>query len=239
VLHAMGVVESGKPDPETGQDEPWPWTIDANGVGHVYETEQDAIAAARAFQNAGVTSLDIGCLQVNLAQHPHAFASLQNAFAPAANALYAGRFLRRLKAQLGSWSAAIAAYHSQTPALGVPYEQRVLAAWQSAGGPRMALAATPAIPLAAARQMHGPAKKPAPPGKSPAPPPRLFGSGGFQFSALRGQAALPPMTGLPVRLGMGQIGAVPPGGQGMAVSPMPMRGLAAYRAAPILIASIH
>jgi hypothetical protein len=226
ILHAMGIVESGRPDAGTGQEEPWPWTINANGTGHVYPTEQDAIAAAQAFQAAGVRSLDIGCLQVNLLQHPHAFADLPHAFAPAENALYAGRFLRQLKGELGSWNAAIAAYHSQTPALGLPYAQHVLAVWQASGGPQLASAAAPALPVPAKAAPAGGIKAAE---KESEHAPVTFASGGFQFSALRGHAAILPM--------MVQAGRAPAGVAASAISRM--GGLAAYRAAPIPIPSLQ
>ena len=52
----------------------------------------------RAVQAQGVRSIDIGCMQVNLMHHPNAFATLDAAFDPLANALYAARFLTELRA---------------------------------------------------------------------------------------------------------------------------------------------
>ncbi len=52
-----------------------------------------AVAAMRA---AGMQSIDVGCMQINLRAHPAAFASIDDAFDPAANADYAARFLRDL-----------------------------------------------------------------------------------------------------------------------------------------------
>ena len=132
LLNAIAVVESGRLNPRTGDLKPWPWTIDANGAGYAYATEQAAEQAAAGFEAAGMTSLDIGCLQVNLAQHPDSFQNLAQAFDPAANADYAAGFLTRLKQKLGDWAQAVAAYHSQTPALGGPYAARVYAQWGAA-----------------------------------------------------------------------------------------------------------
>lgn len=132
LLDAIAVVESGRLNPRTGDLKPWPWTIDANGAGYTYATEQAAEQAAAGFEAAGISSLDIGCLQVNLAQHPDAFQNLAQAFDPAANADYAAGFLTRLKQKLGDWAQAVAAYHSQTPALGGPYAARVYAQWGAA-----------------------------------------------------------------------------------------------------------
>jgi hypothetical protein len=134
LLNAIAIVESGRLDPRTGTVKPWPWTIDANGAGSMYDSASSAIQAAAAFEAAGITSLDIGCLQVNLAQHPDAFQSLAQAFDPAANAEYAASFLSSLEQKFGNWPQAVAAYHSQTLALGQPYAAKVYAAWQAAPG---------------------------------------------------------------------------------------------------------
>jgi hypothetical protein len=119
---------------------PWPWTVDANGAGYRYPTEAAAEQAVSGFEAAGITSLDIGCLQVNLAQHPDAFQNLAQAFDPAANASYAASFLTSLEQKFGNWPQAVAAYHSQTPALGAPYEARVYA--QLDGGAPLTLPAS-------------------------------------------------------------------------------------------------
>ncbi len=139
LLNAMAQVESGRSNGQGGRLTAWPWTIDANGAGYIYPTEQAAERAAAAFQAAGIASLDIGCLQVNLAQHPDAFASLAQAFDPVANADYAAGFLVSLERKFGNWPQAVAAYHSQTPALGGPYVARVFAEWHG-HAPAMALA---------------------------------------------------------------------------------------------------
>jgi hypothetical protein len=125
-LSAIGRVESGG---GPAGDAPWPWTVNAAGQGHFYATKQAAIAAVQVLQAAGTHSIDVGCLQVNLQAHPEAFASLEQAFDPAANASYAAKFLTELFHQTGNWPAAAAAYHSQTPAIGHAYQQKVLSAW--------------------------------------------------------------------------------------------------------------
>ena len=61
--------------------------------------------------------------------HPDAFASLDIAFEPLANATYAARFLRELYNQTYAWPLAAAAYHSFTPDIGADYARKVLAAW--------------------------------------------------------------------------------------------------------------
>jgi hypothetical protein len=215
LLSAIATVESGQRDANTGQIAPWPWTIDANGSGHTYATEAQAVAAAQAFENQGITSLDIGCMQINLQHHPNAFASLAQAFDPASNALYGAQFLVRLKARLGGWTPAVAAYHSETPALGLPYEQKVLDVWHNHGGPEPVL-----IPIAA-----GMAAIPKPATSAVKPTAgaialRQFGVGGFAFAGLHGHPEILPIAS--------PVGGAPPGG-------MVGRTLMAYRRTPIPI----
>lgn len=129
LLAAIGRVESGRRDQETGLWHPWPWTIDAEGEGQFFATKAEAIAAVRSLQARGIRSIDVGCMQVNLAHHPDAFASLDQAFDPASNADYAARFLATLYQQTHSWTQAAAFYHSVTPELAAEYQGKVLAVW--------------------------------------------------------------------------------------------------------------
>jgi hypothetical protein len=143
LLLAMGRVESGRSDPATGNRQPWPWTVNAEGRGSFYPDRAAAIAAVQSLQARGVRSIDVGCLQVNLRHHPNAFASLEEAFDPLANARYAAGFLAELQAGAGDWMRAAGHYHSQTPAFAEPYRARVAAAW--AEEPSSSPAAAPAF----------------------------------------------------------------------------------------------
>jgi hypothetical protein len=129
LLQAIGRVESGRRDPASGHFAPWPWTINAEGRGMFFPTREAAIAEVRQLQAGGMRSIDTGCMQVNLRHHPDAFASLEQAFDPLANARYAARFLAELQASRQDWSRAAAHYHSQTPERAEAYRARVLAAW--------------------------------------------------------------------------------------------------------------
>jgi len=133
MLLAIGMVESGHPDPLTGSYTPWPWTVNADGQGQYFSAKADAVAFVRFALASGARDVDVGCFQVSLEAHPDAFASIDDAFDPATNASYAAGFLARLKAQSGSWKAAIADYHSAEPDLGLPYQRLVMARWQRLG----------------------------------------------------------------------------------------------------------
>jgi len=134
LLAALARVESGRRDPDSGRFDPWPWTINAEGRGSFFPDRAAAIAAARALQAQGVRSIDVGCLQINLRHHPDAFANLEEAFDPLANARYAARFLKELQTTRGNWMRAASHYHSQTPELADAYRERVAAAWAAERG---------------------------------------------------------------------------------------------------------
>lgn len=128
LMQAIATVESGRRD-ASGTVSAWPWTINAEGVGSWFASKAEAMAAVTALRARGVQSIDVGCMQVNLMYHADAFSSLEEAFDPAANALYAGRFLQTLLAKTGSWPGAAAGYHSLTPEVGADYWRKVLALW--------------------------------------------------------------------------------------------------------------
>jgi len=157
LLLSIGVVESGRADAPTGRVAAWPWTVNADGVGRFFSDEKAAILFVRLAQASGARDVDVGCFQISLTDHPHAFATLADAFDPAQNANYAAWFLRRLQSRTGSWDSAIADYHSDTPDLGLPYERRVLAVWHNQGAARLdANEADPFVILQskAARRVH-------------------------------------------------------------------------------------
>ncbi len=210
LLDAIAVVESGRRDPVTGAVFPWPWTINAEGVGHFYESKAEAIAAAQGFLVSGIRSIDVGCMQVNLAQHPNAFATLDQAFDPMANAAYAARFLTQLFNQTNAWPLAAAAYHSMTPDLGAEYARKVLAAWGVPQLPLTAMAVQPQAVMGAT-----PIAPFGPPASLQAPP------GG------RVAVMLPPSGAAPIRA-MTLPGSAP--------TAMAGRGLDQYRAIPIRLA---
>ena len=122
---AMGRVESGRLNPQNGSVQPWPWTIDIDAKGTFFATRADAVSFVETAQQAGIQSIDVGCMQVNLLQHPDAFATLDDAFDPVINANYAARFLVALEHEAGDWVTAAGLYHSHTEALAAPYRQAV------------------------------------------------------------------------------------------------------------------
>jgi hypothetical protein len=143
LLFAISKVESGRFDPAVHRLEPWPWTVQAEGRGLYFENKAQAVRWVEDAMARGVTSIDTGCLQVNLFYHPHAFATLEDAFDPARNADYAARFLLQLYASAGDWRQAAGFYHSQTLALATSYRERI---GRVLGGETLTWPATPKPP---------------------------------------------------------------------------------------------
>jgi hypothetical protein len=135
LLKAIGLTESGR-TVTRGHRTVWPWTVNAAGEGHFFETKEDAIAFVQAKQADGIDSIDVGCMQINLKHHPDAFASLEDAFDPAINVAYAADFLFGLRSELRSWIGAARRYHSATPERGEAYGERVMANWTGAAKSR-------------------------------------------------------------------------------------------------------
>ena len=129
LLLAVGRVESGRWNPKSHRIQPWPWVIDVAGQPQFFADKSAAVQATRARLQSGQRNIDVGCFQISLLHHPLAFASLDQAFDPAANAHYAAKFLLSLHGRYGNWADAVAAYHSANPILGTPYRRSVFAAW--------------------------------------------------------------------------------------------------------------
>jgi hypothetical protein len=130
LLAAIGLTESGRV--VARQRTVWPWTVNAEGAGHFFASKEDAIAFVEEQQADGVTSIDVGCMQINLKHHPEAFVSLEDAFDPAINVDYGAEFLTSLKGEVRTWIKAVRRYHSATPERGEAYGERVLANWDAA-----------------------------------------------------------------------------------------------------------
>ncbi len=158
LLAAIGQVESGRADGANGVSA-WPWTINAAGKGRHFESKSEAIRAVALLRARGARSIDVGCFQINLMFHPGAFMSLDEAFAPRSNALYAAKYLTELQQRTGSWEGAIGAYHSATPGVGDAYRARVLAAWS--GAPVRTAPGVVAVSAPFPAPFLGPARPPA------------------------------------------------------------------------------
>ncbi len=133
LLLAIANTESGRYNHGLKRVLPWPWTLNIEGAGSYHGNMHDAITAVNRAKQRGQSSIDVGCMQVNLKHHPHAFTSVQDALTPAVNIDYAAKFLRSNFDELKSWPKAIAAYHSRS-AKGAQYFAMVQKRWRDVRG---------------------------------------------------------------------------------------------------------
>jgi hypothetical protein len=153
LLGAVSLAESGRPDAGGSAIVAWPWTVMAEGNGRYFDSKAEAIAEVERLRARGVRNIDVGCMQINLMYHPDAFANLEAAFDPATNVAYGAALLKSLRQSSGSWSQAIAQYHSQDGERGQTYMARVLRIWSSPAGRE----AMPVVTAAALRDEAKPA----------------------------------------------------------------------------------
>lgn len=143
LLMAIAKAESGRPIPPLTGLQPWPWAVNADGGAYYFDSKDAAVTWVKLALARGVRQIDVGCMQINLQSHPAAFASIEQAFDPAANADYAARFMNQLHTDAGgNWFDAVGYYHSRTPALAADYRARVSAIAQGRAPP-----AGTAVPL--------------------------------------------------------------------------------------------
>lgn len=122
VLLAVTRTETGRPS--GGGLNPWPWTVNMEGAGRWFATEDEARAYVFQHFKRGARSFDVGCFQINYKWHGQAFRSIDDMFDPVKNAEYAAGFLADLYAEFGDWTKAAGAYHSRTKEYADRYEAR-------------------------------------------------------------------------------------------------------------------
>jgi len=126
VLETIASVETGVFDNETGTFISWPWSINVNGKGYRYASKEEAVEAVKKFQAQGITSIDVGCMQISLKFHGKSFKSVEDAMNPDTNVEYSAQFLKKLYRKKGNWQKAAMAYHSKVPEHAETYKKRLL-----------------------------------------------------------------------------------------------------------------
>jgi soluble lytic murein transglycosylase-like protein len=101
IMQAIGRVESKHK----------PFALNVNGAPYFAKSKADAL---RHIQNAlknNITSIDIGCMQINHKYHGNNI-SIEESLNPVLNANYAARFLKQNFAKYQNWGQAVARYHA-------------------------------------------------------------------------------------------------------------------------------
>ena len=129
ILTSIARVESGRKT-DTGIYRAWPWTINDNGKGLFFDTRESAVDYIIKQKEFGNTHIDIGCMQISVKWHSHAFSSPESMLDPYTNIAYAAVFLEELYQTHGDWELAIKYYHSADTKKNIPYLQKVNAVWK-------------------------------------------------------------------------------------------------------------
>lgn len=115
---------------------PWPWTINHRGVGHYFQTKQEAVSYASRLLAKGEKLFDVGLGQINWYYHGHKFSSLSSAFDPKTNLTVAAKFLREQyeRKECSTWKLAIGCYHrpgqrEKDKVIAQTYSKRVISLW--------------------------------------------------------------------------------------------------------------
>ena len=130
LLTTISSVETGRYNEAKKQTLAWPWTINAQGKGRYFATKEEAVRAVKKLQAQGVKSIDVGCMQINLAYHGDAFDSIEDALDPETNVTYGDKFLRNLYEQKRDWIKAAMAYHSSVPTKAQRYKRKLASAYE-------------------------------------------------------------------------------------------------------------
>ena len=126
LLQTIATVESGRWSDLRQKRVAWPWTVQYNGHGRYYKTKEEAVAAIKSLQAQGITNIDVGCMQINLKYHGHAFNSVEDAIEPKHNVAYSAGFLRSLYDRNGNnWQKTAMQYHSKNHSQGLIYKNRL------------------------------------------------------------------------------------------------------------------
>ncbi len=111
VLYSVALAESGK-TLKKGGFKPWPWTLNVAGVPRRYPTRQAAYQGLMNYLKRGITSIDIGFMQVNWRYHKKKLVTPWQALDPFHNIRTAATILRSEYQNTGVWKTAIGRYHS-------------------------------------------------------------------------------------------------------------------------------
>lgn len=126
LLHAIALTESGR------GGRPTPTAMNIQGRAYFATGTRDMEAVVARF---GVrSSIDVGCMQVNLKYHAGRFRDWRSLLIPEYNAEYAALYLTELRKRYGTWNGAVGAYHNKTPWRAANYACLVSRKWSQMFG---------------------------------------------------------------------------------------------------------
>ena len=92
---------------------PYPWTLCVAGAGKRFGSYEATLQALRNYvQTQGIRNVDCGAMQVNWGWHSDKLVSFERALDPYPNLAVGAQILRAHFERQGSWSRAVALYHT-------------------------------------------------------------------------------------------------------------------------------
>jgi hypothetical protein len=131
ILAALSLAETGRWHAGGNVSLAWPWTVMSGTYARYLSDKASAIAEVERLQAKGICNIDVGRMQVNPRYHPDAFATLEDAFDPDTNAMYAADFFVDRHEETHSWTRSIERYHSATLERDRVYRRKVEKLWRT------------------------------------------------------------------------------------------------------------
>jgi soluble lytic murein transglycosylase-like protein len=91
---------------------PWPWTLNVAGAPYRFTTRIEAENALRRFLSRGISSIDIGPMQVNWRYNKNRLITESHALDPYWNLRVGATILREHFVATDNWFSAVGRYHS-------------------------------------------------------------------------------------------------------------------------------
>lgn len=91
---------------------PFPWTLNVKGQSKRYKSYDEALFALKEFVSRGLTSVDIGCMQVNWRWNAHRLQTLERALDPYSNIDAGAQILKAEFTATGDWFKTAMRYHA-------------------------------------------------------------------------------------------------------------------------------
>lgn len=107
LLMAIAMTESGN------NGAPSPYAMNIAGRSYFASSGQEMANVISANWQRGVTSIDVGCMQINLKYHGMKFARLTDLLNSPTNVEYGAGYLIALATEAGSWKDAVMSYHNK------------------------------------------------------------------------------------------------------------------------------
>jgi hypothetical protein len=95
--------------------QPWPWTLNVEGVGYRYGSRRAAYAALQGLILRGTVAVDVGLMQVHWRWHAAKLEHTWVGLDPYHNLRVGASVLRDCYRRLHNWTLASGCYHSSTP----------------------------------------------------------------------------------------------------------------------------